>query len=120
MSTIKDVIHDLDGYLRNWQIRREIIPIHIRNNILYQINVTGSIDTGRFLRAVDFREEALAGGYRFLIDSARDSEVTYDDIVERGRKDGANYQGRFPYRRGIEATNIQTDTDYIAEISFAR
>lgn len=119
MATIEQVISDFDKYAREWEASRAIIPRHIRNNIVYQIMVTNAIDTGRFLRAVDFREESFEqNGYRFLIDSARDAEVTYDDIVERGRKDGANYPGRFPYRKGIEMTDVKATTDFIADASF--
>lgn len=35
----------------------------------------------------------------------------YSDVYERGRRDGANYAGRFPVRRAIEATDVRSFID---------
>jgi len=106
--------------MRNLESRRAEIPFTFKSNIITQIIRTRSIDTTRFIQAVDFREDGLnADGYRFLIDSARDAEVTYDGFVET---DGLTRRwiGRWNYRGGIENTNLARDFDSIADQSFAR
>jgi hypothetical protein len=117
--TVEEVIQKFENYVSIWNDRNDLIPIHIRNNILYQIFITDSIDEGKFLRAVDFREESLSdAGFRYLIDAYRDDRVTYDDVLERGRKDGANYPGRFNYKRGIEQTDVERIADSFANEAF--
>jgi hypothetical protein len=117
--TIDEVIKKFENYVSIWNDRSNLIPTHIRNNILFQIFMTDSIDEGKFLRALDFREESLSvAGFRYLIDASRDARVTYDDVLERGRKDGANYPGRFNYKRGIEATDVGRIADSFANEAF--
>lgn len=115
----EEVIERFEKYANIWNQRNRAIPILIRNNILFQIYLTDSIDEGKFLRALDFREASMeVTGYRYLIDASRDKEVTYDDVLERGRKDGANYPGRFNYQRGIEATDFENIADAFADEAF--
>lgn len=117
--TIEEVINRFERYVAIWNQRNDLIPRQIRNNILYEIFMTDSIDEGKFLRAVDFREDVLsATGYRYLIDASRDDRVVYDDVLERGRMDGANYPGRFNYKGGIEATDIGRIADAFADEAF--
>lgn len=114
---------DLDDYLLTWQRRRDEIPYEFKTSIISQIIRTGSIDTTRFIRAVDFREEMLTsgifGGYRYLIDSARDSLVTYDAFVELPGVT-RNWSGRFNYQGGIENARLESIFDSFADTSFAR
>lgn len=117
--TAEEVNKRFEEYSRIWQSRNDLIPRQIRNNILYEIFMTDSIDEGKFLRALDFREDSLeADGYRYLIDASRDDRVIYDDVLERGRKDGADYPGRFNYKSGIEATDVGRIADAFANEAF--
>jgi hypothetical protein len=116
---IEEVIQKFERFASIWNERNELIPIHIRNNILYEIHMTDSIDEGKFLRALDFREESMGvSNHRYLIDASRDDRVVYDDVLERGRKDGADYPGRFNYKRGIEATDVERIADSFANEAF--
>lgn len=113
---IERIINDFQKYLNSWNIRREEIPYELKTSIIRQIVRTGSIDTTRFIQAVDFREGGFdADGYRYLIDSARNSEVYYDGFVEF---DTRNYPGRYNFRDGIENANIRRITDNFADDSF--
>jgi len=120
MNTIDQVCRDFDIYVASWHQNRDKIPAAFKSSIITQIIRTGSIDTTRFIRSVDFREESLSGlGYRFLIDSSRDSQVYYDGYLEF---DGVtrHFVGRFNYRDGIENTDLEPISDEIADSSFAR
>ena len=117
--TFEEVIARFEKYADIWNAKHEKIPIAIRTSILFQIYLTNSIDEGRFFRALDFREASMeVTGYRYLIDASRDKEVTYDDVLERGRKDGASYPGRFNYQRGIGATDFENIADSFANEAF--
>jgi hypothetical protein len=124
MATFQTVINDLDSYERNWARRSDEIPREIYVNILAQIVATDSIDTGRFYRALDFREEAYGQGYRYLIDSSRDEEVTYEGFLEFGTKRvnafGVLISPRHNFREGIKNSNLERIFDSIADDSFAR
>lgn len=120
IETLKGVEGRLDAYVTNWQRGRDKVPAAIKSSIITQIIRTGSIDTTRFIRALDFREENLSGdGYRFLIDGARDSKETYDGFLEF---DGETrrFTGRFNFRDGISNADLESVSDEIADESFAR
>lgn len=118
-AQIERVIGDLGAYERNLHKHRTDIPYEIKTSIISQIVRTGSIDTSRFIQAVDFREEGYGEGYRFLIDASRDSEVTYDGFLEF---DGVTrrFVGRYNYRDGIQQSRLKPIFDEIASESFAR
>jgi hypothetical protein len=121
MATFEEIIQDFDTYARTIASRRSEIPEELVKSIVKQIALTRSIDTGRFLRAVDSREESGAEDYNYVIDAARDSTVVYDDIVERGRRTGNPYPaGRFNYLKGIENSNFDVFFDSAFDSSFAR
>lgn len=118
--TVEQFLQILSNYRRNIERRRDEIPFAIKSSIITQIIRTGSIDTTKFIQAVDFREDGMdADGFRYLIDSSRDSEVTYDGFVET---DGVTrrWTGRWNYRDGIENTNFRPVFDSIADDTFAR
>lgn len=124
MATFKEVIADIDSYVRNWNRRRDEIPYEIKSSIISQIVRTRSIDTTRFIRSIDFREQAAGDGYRYLIDSSRDREVTYDGFLEFGTSNvnayGVLISPRYNFRGGIENSRLEPIADSIADVSFAR
>lgn len=119
-DTFAGIIKDFESYARNLRSRREEIPYELRTSIIREIYRTNSIDTGRFWKAVDYREESGVESYNYVIDASRDSKVIYDDIVERGRKDTNKYPGRLNYLKGIQKADLSRFFDTLFTSSFAR
>ena len=119
MATIQDVIRDFDRFERNLRFRADEIPYEIKTAVITEIVRTQSIDTTRFIQAVDFREtNSPSDFHRFVIDTSRNKEVTYDAIVELGRKKFAPYPGRYNYEHGIENADVFGVFDEIFDSSF--
>lgn len=118
--TLEQFLMMLDLYERNFYARKAEIPYELKTSIVRQIVRTRSIDTTRFIQAVDFRlVEVSNDSFRYYIDAARNSEVYYDGYVEFNG-DKRNWVGRFNYRDGIQNANIESITDSIADQTFAR
>lgn len=57
----------------------------------------------RYERAISAQDAVEIQGVReILADTAEDAEVVYSDVVERGRKDGANYPGQYVVRETLD------------------
>lgn len=121
---INQVIQAFDRYQRNWQRKADEIPYEIKTSIIRQIIRTGSIDTTRFIRAVDFREDAVQfDQIRYLIDAmSSNPDVTYDGFLETGTKRpnayGVTFAPRLNYGDGIENANLEQVFDNFADSAF--
>ena len=85
------------------------IADEIKNSFVQQVYIVDAIDSGDFIQAIDwYKESKFSQEHQsFLIDTSKNDVVNYSDIVERGRKDGANYPGRYPAKKGIENAVIK-------------
>jgi hypothetical protein len=118
-DTFADVIRDFERFERNLHFRADETPREILKEIVKEIIRSQSVDTGRFRDTVDFREEGSSSDeMRYVIDTSRNKEVTYDGIVELGRTKFAPYAGRPNYEKGIDNFQLSRVFDDIFNSSF--
>jgi hypothetical protein len=118
-NQVLDALKRLEGTIGRdgWKIAKAI-----SDNYVFEVRIVDAIDSGDFLRAIDWRAAGSTdGSFQYLIDSSKNADVTYDDIVERGSRneDGTvRVKGRFPARRGIEKTNFKVHLDRFISDTF--
>lgn len=89
----------------------------VKNGYEEQVYVVDAIDTGRFIRSIDYRAGSQGPDRReFFIDSSSDVLVTYDAFVEAGTKFMA---ARWPARRSLELLDFTAAADALVEDAFS-
>lgn len=97
-------------------------PADIKNNVVEDIafGADPSVDTGRFLQAVNYHEIVVSGGYGFQLDAfTQNQDVYYDAFLEEPNKLRKDPVGRKHYQHGIENSDFEPIADMIVNDTFS-
>lgn len=110
---IDDVLTAFRGFVNSdWTA----IANEITSSFEEQVYVVDAIDTGRFIRSIDWLEgEARDAFVQYLISTQRDVFVTYDGFIEFGTR---FMKARYPAKLGIENADISGTIDNVVDDAF--
>jgi len=100
----------------SWQI-----PKKISDSWVFMIHIVDAIDTGDYLRSVNYRKGSeVEGGGDFMqwtVDTLENEKVDYPGFVEGGTDRMA---ARFPAQKGIEREDFITSINDMVDRGFSR
>lgn len=89
---------------KSFERNSRLIPKKISDAFVQQIRITDAIDSGDFLRAVNFHPVQTSGDLlQYLIDTSDNPGVNYGGLVEGGTE---SMPARFPAQRAIESEDF--------------
>lgn len=115
----QEVLNAFDRLDDSINRHRSEIPEELKSSVITEIVRSRSIDTTRFIQAVNWHEDSSGIGFHFLLDAfTQNNEVTYDGFLEF---DGEtrNWTGRYNYKKGIEGSRFESIFDEIMDDAFA-
>lgn len=117
----QQVINDLTKFETAVMDNGDII-YELKTSVVREIVRVRAIDTGRMISSINYSPVIRTSKrMRYKLDAvSQNSDVIYDDIVERGRRRPTPLEGRYPYKRGIEGADIHGTVDRIADSIFQK
>ncbi len=100
VSGISEILRAERGIAENFASQPDAIPKKITDAWVLMIHITDAIDSGDYLRAVNFHPVQSGGDLlEYLVDTSDNPKVDYPGFVEGGTKFMA---GRYPAQKSIE------------------